>query len=71
MDVLDSSGGRSETCSLELCCGQVGDTVEASKNPTKSTLQRGQVGDYRETQSRELQHIHVGDQMEAAVKHAP
>jgi len=44
--------------------------VEASKNPTKSTLLHGQVGDYRETQSRELQHVHVGDQMEAAVKHA-
>jgi len=35
--------------------------VEASKNVTKTMLLRGQVGDYRETQRRELQDVHVGD----------
>ena len=70
MDVFDSNGGGSETYSLQLCCGQVGDTVEASKKLTNTMLFRGQVGDYHETQSRELQHVHVGDRMEAAVKHA-
>jgi len=63
------NGGRSETDSLQLCCGQVGDTVEASKNLTKTMLLRKQVGDYHETQRRELHHVHFGDQMEAAVKH--
>jgi len=43
--------------------------VEASKNVTKTMLLRGQIGDYRETQTREIHHLHVGDQMEAAVKH--
>jgi len=55
---------------LQLCCGQVGDTVEVSKNVTKTTLLRGQVGGYHETQSRELQDVHVGDQMEATVNDA-
>jgi len=32
-------------------------------------LLRGQVGDYHETQRRELHHVHFGDQMEATVKH--
>jgi len=31
-------------------------------------LLRGQIGDYHETESRELEGVHVGDQMEAAVK---
>jgi len=102
MNSLTENGGCSETYSLHLCRGQVGDTaknqhyyvdrletavkhraesytadvltpmetVEASKKVKKSKLHCAQVGDYHETQSRELQHVHVGDQMEAAVKHA-